>query len=65
MFSIILFKLSGTSKLSLHLRMAVILDTPGFCMEKVFYCSDFGLCLNDFNFYKVGKKYVLSAILVK
>ena len=47
--------------------MAVILDTPGFCMERVLYCSNFGLRFNDFNLYVMGKKYVLSllsAILV-
>ena len=48
--------------------MAIILVTPGFCMETVFYCSNFGLRFNDFNLYVIGKKYVLSffstAILV-
>ena len=45
----------------------VILDTLGFCMETVFYCSNRGLRLNDFNFYVMGKKYMFSlfsAILV-
>ena len=47
--------------------MAVILDAFWFCMETVFYCSNFGLRLNDFHFYVMGKKYMLSllsAILV-
>ena len=47
--------------------MAVILDTLGFCAETVFYCLNSGLRLSDFNFYVMGKKYVLSllsAILV-
>ena len=47
--------------------MAIILHTLWFCMETVFYCSNLGLRLNDFNFYVIGKKYVLSllsAILV-
>ena len=38
--------------------MTVIFDAPGFCMETVFYCSNFGLHFNDFTF--MGKKYVLS-----
>ena len=47
--------------------MVVILDTHGFCMETVFYSSNFGLRLNDFNFYVMGKEcvsFLLSAILV-
>ena len=47
--------------------MAVILDRPGFCMETVFYCSNFGVHFSDINLYVMGKKYVLpllSAILV-
>ena len=36
--------------------MAVILDTLVFYMETIFYCSNFGLRLNDFNFYVMGKK---------
>ena len=43
--------------------MAVIFDTSGFCMETVFYCSNFGLRFNDFNFYIMGKKYVLYCLL--
>ena len=42
--------------------MAVILDTLGFCMEKVFYCSNFGFRLNDFNFYVMGKAYVVFIV---
>ena len=38
--------------------MALILDTTGLCMETVFYCSNFGPRLNDFNFYVMGKKYI-------
>ena len=31
-------------------------------MKTAFYCSNFGLHLNDFNFYVMGKKYVLSSL---
>ena len=44
--------------------MVVIFDTPWFCMETVFYCSNFGLRSNDFNLYVMGKKYVLSFLSV-
>ena len=44
-------------------NMAVILDTLGFCMESVFYCSNLGLRLNDFNFYVMGYIYCLYCLL--
>ena len=47
--------------------IAVVLDTLGFYIETVFYCSNFELRLNDFNFFVMGKEYVsslLSVILV-
>ena len=31
---------------------AVILYTLWFCIETVFYCSNLGLHLNDFNFFR-------------
>ena len=31
-------------------------------MATVFYCSNLGLRLNDFNFYAMGKKYMLSLL---
>ena len=43
--------------------MAVIFDTPGFCMETVLYCSNFGLRFNDFNLYVMGKKYYVAFIV--
>ena len=42
--------------------MAVILYRLWFCMETVFYCSNLGLRLNDFNIYLIGKKYMLSLL---
>ena len=48
-------------------RLAVILYTLWFSMVIVFICSNRGLLINDFNFYVMGKKYMLSllsAILV-
>ena len=31
-------------------------------METVLYCSNLGVRLNDFNFYVMGKKYMLSLL---
>ena len=31
-------------------------------MDTVFYCSNFGLRLNDFNFFMMGEKYMLSLL---
>ena len=48
-------------------NMTVILYTLWFSMVTVFICSNHGLCLNNFSFCMMGKKYMLSllfAILV-
>ena len=47
--------------------MSLILYALWFSMVTVFICSNLGLRLNDFNFYVMDKKYMLSllsAILV-
>ena len=44
------------------ISMAVILYTLCFCMETVLYCFNLGVRLNDFNFYVMGKKYMLSLL---
>ena len=41
--------------------MAMNLNTFGF-LETVFHCSNLGPRLNEFSFYVMGKKYMLSLL---
>ena len=59
---ILIVQIEWGQYISFAYKIAVTLDNLGCCMETVFYCLNFGLYLNNFNFYVMGKKCVVFIV---